>query len=171
MNYLTQDRAMFASSGLMWLAIGFGCLSFWSDPVAGMFAGKDVVEIAPDFIVAAMLTAAIMFVSYLLSGSVTRFAEAKEKGFRFTAGLTIALGVVLVGIEAGMTHQGLAWLDARKELAEDWALWTASFGLSAFNVFSLYTFARDLKVKTNPMTSAAKLLAFQSAEKRRANKA
>ena len=147
MNYLTQDRALFASTGLMWLAIGFGCLSFWSDPVAALVAGKSIADNAPDWIVGAMLTAALIFVSYLLSGSVTRYAEAKEKGYDFTAWLTIALGAILVLIEAGMTHQGLGWLDARKDLAPDWALWLASFGLSVFNVFSLYTFARDLKKK------------------------
>lgn len=168
MNYLTQDRAMFASTGLMWLAIGFGCLSFWSDPVAAVVAGKSIAENAPDWIVAAMLSAAILFVSYLLSGSVTRFAEAKAKGHNMTAGMVIGLGVVLCGIEAAMTHQGLAWIDARKDLAPDWALWLASLGLSAFNVFSLYTFARDLKRKEDPATEAAKLLAFKSAQSRRA---
>jgi len=69
--------------------------------------------------------------------------------------------LVLVMIEAGMTHQGLAWLDARKDLAPDWALWVVSFGLSVFNVFSLYTFARDMrqtpKVETNPARMLAEL--------------
>ena len=168
MNYLAQDRALFASTGLMWLAIGFGCLSFWSDPVSALIAGKSLSENAVDWVIAAMLTAAIIFVSYLLSGSVTRFAEAKEKGFTFTAGLVVGLGLVLCGIEAAMTHQGLAWLDARKDLAPDWALWLASLGLSVFNVFSLYTFARDLKRKESPLTSAGKLLAIKSVEARRA---
>lgn len=168
MNYLTQDRALFASTGLMWLAIGFGCLSFWSEPVAAMVAGKSIAENAPDWIVGAMLTAALVFTSLLLSGCVTRFAESKEKGYGFTAGLTIALGAILVLIEAGMTHQGLAWLDARKDLAPDWALWVASFGLSVFNVFSLYTFARDLKKKENPATAAGKLLVELREAKKRA---
>ncbi len=157
MNYLTQDRALFASTGLMWLAIGFGCLSFWSEPVAALVAGKSIAENAPDWIVGAMLTAALVFTSLLLSGCVTRYAESKEKGYGFTAGLTIVLGLILVLIEAGMTHQGLAWLDARKDLAPDWALWVASFGLSVFNVFSLYTFARDLKKP--PVANPARQLA------------
>jgi membrane protein implicated in regulation of membrane protease activity len=168
MNYVAQDRAFFASTGLMWLAIGFGCLSFWSAPVSAMIAGKSISENAVDWVIAAMLTAAIVFVSYLLSGSVTRFAEAKEKGFLFTAGMVVVLGAILCGIEAAMTHQGLAWLDARKDLAPDWALWIASLGLSAFNVFSLYTFARDLKRREKPETMAGKLLAMKSVQARRA---
>jgi hypothetical protein len=60
-----------------------------------------------------------------------------------------------------MTHQGLAWLDARKDLGPDWALWAVSFGLSFFNVFSLYTFARDMKrkpvVQNNPARQLAEL--------------
>ena len=153
MNYLTQDRALWASNCLMWIAIGFGALSFWSDA----FLAGSVAENPVDWVVAAMLTAVLVSVSLILSGCVTRFAEAKEKGFRFTAGLTIALGAILVLIEAGMTHQGLAWLDARKDLAPDWALWVASFGLSVFNVFSLYTFARDLK--RQPVANPARQLA------------
>lgn len=168
MNSLAQDRALFASTGLMWLAIGFGCLSFWSDPISAVLAGGGIVQNPADWIVAAMLTAAIVFVSYLLSGSVTRFAEARTKEHHFTAGLVVALGAVLVVLEAAMTHQGLAWLDARKDLAPDWALWVASFGLSAFNVFSLYAFARDLKRKEDPATSAGKLLALRSVQSRRA---
>lgn len=163
MNYITQDRALFASNALLWLAIGFGALSFWSDAV---IAGS-IAEHPVEWIVAAMLSAVLISVSLLLSGCVTRFAEAKEKGFTFTAGAVIALGFVLVMIEAVMTHQGLAWLDARKDLAPDWALWVGSFGLSGFNVFSLYTFARDLKKRERPETSAAKLLAFKSVEARR----
>jgi hypothetical protein len=96
---------------------------------------------------------------------VTRFAEAREKGFGFTAGMTILLGSILVLIEAGMTHQGLSWLSERKPLAPDWALWVVSFGLSAFNVFSLHTFARDLKKKEQPATSAGKLLALKRWQK------
>jgi hypothetical protein len=64
-------------------------------------------------------------------------------------------------IEAGMTHAGLAWLDARQDLGPDWGLWLASFGLSLMNVFSLYTFARDLKRAQRPETNAGKLLAFR----------
>lgn len=141
----------------MWLAIGFGALSFWSDA----FTAGSISEHPVEWIVGAMLTAALVFVSFLLSGSVTRFAVAKELGHDWTAGLVVIQGLVLCLIEAGMTHQGLAWLDASKDLGPDWALWVASFGLSVLNVFSLYTFARDLKRKQKPDTAAGKLLAFK----------
>ena len=144
--YDTQFRALAASNVLMWLAIGFGALPWWlgaSEPL--------------DWIVAAGMSAALISVSLILSGCVTRFSEATEHKHYLTAGLTIGLGLVLVMIEAAMTHQGLAWIDARKDLAPDWALWVASFGLSAFNVFSLYTFARDMKRK--PVTNPARMLA------------
>ena len=153
MNYLTQDRALWASNCLMWIAIGFGGLSFWSDAV---LAGN-ITDHPVEWIVAAMLTAVLVSVSLILSGCVTRFAECREKGFSFTAVMTVVLGVILVLIEAGMTHQGLAWLDNRKDLAPDWALWVASFGLSIFNVFSLYTFSRDLKKP--PIVNPARQLA------------
>lgn len=162
MNYLTQDRALWASNCLMWIAIGFGGLSFWSDAVlAGNMSDHPV-----EWIVAAMLTAVLISVSLILSGCVTRFAECREKGFSFTAVMTVVLGVFLVLIEAGMTHQGLAWLDNRKDLAPDWALWVASFGLSVFNVFSLYTFSRDLKKA--PAASPGRLLALEGWKKRKA---
>jgi hypothetical protein len=146
--YDTQFRALAASNVLMWLAIGFGALPWWlgaSEPL--------------DWIVAAGMSAALISVSLILSGCVTRFSEATENKHYLTAGLTIGLGLVLVMIEAAMTHQGLAWIDARKDLAPDWALWVASFGLSFFNVFSLYTFARDMKRKavTNPARMLAEL--------------
>jgi hypothetical protein len=125
----------------MWLAIGFGCLPWWPDALAlGSIAEHPI-----DWIVAAALTAALISVSMILSGCVTRFAEAVEKHYWLTVSLTIVLGLVLVAIEAGMTHHSLAWLDARKDLAPDWALWVISFGLSGFNVFALYTFGRDLQ--------------------------
>lgn len=148
--YDTQFRALAASNVLMWLAIGFGALPWWMDNAA-----------AVDWIVAAGMTAALISVSLILSGCVTRFGEATEKRHYLTAGLTIGLGLVLVVIEAGMTHAGLAWLDARKDLGPDWALWVVSFGLSIFNVFSLYTFARDMKSKIRAETNAGKLLAFK----------
>lgn len=94
--------------------------------------------------VALLLTVAFASVSFLLSGVVIRYAEAREKGAPTTAGLAVFMGAVLVLIEAGMTHQGLTWLDARHDLAPEWVLIVASFGLSAFNVFSLYTFAREI---------------------------
>jgi hypothetical protein len=144
--YDTQFRALAASNVLMWLAIGFGALPWWLGATEAL-----------DWIVAAGMSAALISVSLILSGCVTRFSEATEHKHYLTAGLTIGLGLVLVMIEAAMTHQGLAWIDARKDLAPDWALWVASFGLSAFNVFSLYTFARDMKRK--PVTNPARLLA------------
>jgi hypothetical protein len=144
--YDTQFRALAASNVLMWLAIGFGALPWWLGATEAL-----------DWIVAAGMSAALISVSLILSGCVTRFSEATEHKHYLTAGLTIGLGLVLVMIEAAMTHQGLAWIDARKDLAPDWALWVASFGLSAFNVFSLYTFARDMKRK--PVTNPARMLA------------
>lgn len=159
--YDTQFRALAASNTLMWLAIGFGTLPWWLDAAA---AGS-IAEHPVDWIIAAALTAALVSVSLILSGCVTRFGEAAEKKHFLTAGLTVLLGLVLVVIEAGMTHQGLAWLDARKDLGPDWALWVVSFGLSVFNVFSLYTFARDMKSKTKAETNAGKLLAFRRWQK------
>ncbi len=144
--YDTQFRALAASNVLMWLAIGFGALPWWLGAVETL-----------DWIVAAGMSAALVSVSLILSGCVTRFGEATEHGHFLTAGLTIGLGLVLVMIEAAMTHQGLAWIDARKDLGPDWALWVASFGLSAFNIFSLYTFARDMKRK--PVVNPARQLA------------
>jgi len=144
--YDTQFRALAASNVLMWLAIGFGALPWWLGATETL-----------DWIVAAGVSAALVSVSLILSGCVTRFSEATENKHYLTAGLTIGLGPVLGMIEAAMTHQGLAWIDARKDLAPDWALWVASFGLSAFNVFSLYTFARDMKRK--PVTNPARMLA------------
>lgn len=157
MNYLTQDRALWASNTLMYCAIAFGALPWWLDA----FTVGSVAEHPVEWIVAAMLTAILISVSLVLSGCVTRFAEAKAKGYGATAGLTIVLGSVLVLIEAGMTHAGLAWLDSKKDLGPDWALWVVSFGLSIFNVFSLYVFARDLKAQIKAETNAGKLLAFR----------
>lgn len=159
----TQDRALFAANTLVYLAIAFGTLSFWSDALA---AG-DLLSAPVDWLIAALLTVGLLSVSYLLSSSVIRFAEAREKDHPVTAMLVVALGLVLVLIEGGMTHQGLAWLDAHKDLGPGWALWLASFGLSAFNVFSLYTFARDLKRREDPLTVAAKVLSLKSAASRR----
>lgn len=146
--YDTQFRALAASNVLMWLAIGFGALPWWLNATEAL-----------DWIVAAGMSAALISVSLILSGCVTRFGEATEKKHYLTAGLTIGLGLVLVMIEAGMTHAGLDWLDARKDLAPDWALWVVSFGLSVFNVFSLYTFARDMKKPQQVESNPARMLA------------
>ena len=148
--YDTQFRALAASNVLMWLAIGFGALPWWLNATETL-----------DWIIAVALSAALVSVSLILSGCVTRFSEATEHGHLLTAGLTIGLGLVLVMIEAAMTHQGLAWINARKDMAPDWALWVASFGLSAFNVFSLYAFVRDMKQTPKVETNPGKLLAFK----------
>lgn len=159
--YDNQMRSLAASNTLMWLAIGFGCLPWWLDAVAS----GSIAEHPVDWVIAGAMSAALISVSLILSGCVTRFAEAKEKQHYLTAGLTVFLGLVLVAIEAGMTHQGLVWISARKALAPDWALWIASFGLSVFNVFSLYAFARDLKKTQKAETSAGKLLALRRWQK------
>lgn len=149
MHDTIQDRAIFASRALVCLAIAFGTLSFWSDALA---AG-DLFSAPIDWLVAALLTVAMLSVSTLLSGSVIRFAVARERDAPVTAGLVVIFGAVLTLIEGGMTHEGLAWLDARKDLAPGWLLVVASFGLSGFNVFALYTFGRDIP-KPKPTTAA-----------------
>lgn len=145
----TTDRALVAANALVYLAIAFGTLSFWSDAVE---TGAMV-----DFVIAGLLTVAFGSVSFLLSGAVIRFSDAK--GHKVTRALVILLGAVLVLIEAGMTHQGLAWLDEHKDFAPWWVLLIASFGLSIFNVFSLYVFARDIPAEKP--ASAGRLLAIE----------
>lgn len=167
MTDYTKDRAILAANALVWLAIAFGALSFWTDAIA---AG-DPLSAPVDWMVATLLTVAMLAVSGLLSGAVIRYADARETA-PVTARLVVIFGAVLAFIEGGMTHQGLAWLDARKDLGPDWAMWVASFGLSGFNVFALYTFGRDLPKKRpeapaaiapsteNPATVAARNLAL-----------
>lgn len=157
MHNYNVDRARFAANALVYLAIAFGVLSFWSDAIA---AGGAV-----DYLVAALLTVAFGSVSLLLSGVVSRFAEAREAGATFTAWASIGLGLILGLIEAGMTHQGLAWLNARHPLAPDWLLAVAAFGLSAFNVAALAVFVREIK-PAKPR-KAADLVAFGSHQERR----
>lgn len=142
MNDYTKDRAILAANALVWLAIAFGTLSFWTDAIA---AGNPA-EAPVDWLVAGLLTVAMLAVSGLLSGVVIRYAEARESA-PVTARLVVIFGAVLAFIEGGMTHEGLAWLDARKDIGPEWAMWVASFGLSGFNVFALYTFGRDLPKK------------------------
>jgi hypothetical protein len=149
MTDYNTGRALFACNALVYLAIAFGALSFWSDAFS---AGGPI-----DYLVACLLTVAFGSVSFLLSGVVTRFAEAKDHGANFTAGAAIVLGIVLCLIEGGMTHQGLHWLDARKDIAPDWLLVVASFGLSVFNVWALYVFAREIPKKTVPASAASQL--------------
>lgn len=151
----TTDRARFACQGLVYLAIAFGALSFWSDAIAG---GGPI-----DYLVALLLTAAFTFISFLLSSVVMRYAEARAAGQVVTNRLAIAMGLVLILLEGGMSHQGLAWLDARKDLGPDAVLWVASFGLSAFNVFGFYVFAREIPkaaAETPKASSSADLLVF-----------
>jgi len=104
------------------------------------------------FVPAALLTTAFGAISFLLAGAVNRFAEALEKDHAVTAGLAVVMGLICMTLEAGMTHYGLAHLNAQYGIAPGWALWPVSFGLSAFNVFSQYAFARELKVKARPIT-------------------
>lgn len=153
MHGYTTDRALWASNTLMWIAISLGAMPWWLDAIS---SGSLI-----DWIVAAALSAALISISLILSGCVLRFAEASEKRHPLTAALVVALGAALGIIEAGMTHAGLAWIDEQKDIGPDWGLWVASFGLSGFNVFSIYTFGRDLKRPHRPETSAGKLLAFR----------
>jgi hypothetical protein len=113
---------------LVGLAITFGALAFWS---------KGIVP-------AVLLTAAFGSLSFLLSGAVIRFSEAWAKGAKITAFLAVAMGLVCLLFEANMTHLGLEHLNEQYAIAPAWALWPASFGLSLFNVFSVYAFAREI---------------------------
>jgi hypothetical protein len=161
-------RAAFASTALLYLTIGLGTVSFWSDAVA---AG-DPLTAPADWIAALVLTIAMLAVSYLLSGTVTRFAEAKEKGAQLTQWLVVILGVILGFIEAGMTHQGLDWLDTRTDLAPGEALWLASIGLSGMNVFGPYTFGREIpKTKETSQSPVAAPAAPELTEEERKRQA
>lgn len=162
MNHYTQDRALFAANTLVYLAIAFGTLSFWSEA----FEAGEII----DYVIAALLTAGMLGLSFLLSGVVVRFAESMEKGHRVTAGLVVFFGIGLGLMEAGMTHMGLAWLDARREIGPDWALFVASGILSTMNVFALYVFAREIKDRRMQPKPAA-LLANERWNKERAKKA
>lgn len=157
MHNYDYGRASFAANALVYLAIAFGVLSFWSDAIA---AGGAI-----DYLVAALLTVASGSCSLLLSGVVSRVAEARECGSGFTAGAAVGLGVILGLIESGLTHQGLAWLNARHPLAPEWILVVASFGLSAFNVLALYVFAREIKAPK--ARKSADLVAFGSHQERK----
>lgn len=136
MHDFTTGRAILASKALVYLAIAFGTLAFWSDAAA---SGGPV-----DYLAAALLTVASAAISLLLSGVALRVAEAREKAAWLTAWLAGGLGAVLGLIEAGLSLHGLQWLDGLHDLAPDWLLVVAAFGLSAFNVFSLYAFAREI---------------------------
>lgn len=136
MTNSNTGRSAVACHALVYLAIAFGALAFWSDAAA---VGGPV-----DYLVAALLTIGFGSLSIVLSGVVARYAEAKAAGAGFTAYAAIGLGIVLGVIEAGMTNHGLAWLDARHDLASSEILLFASIGLSAFNVLGLYVFGREL---------------------------
>lgn len=158
MHNYNVDRARFAANALVYLAIAFGVLSFWSDAIA---AGGAV-----DYLVAALLTVASGSCSLLLSGVVQRFAEARDRRAWFTAWSAVGLGVILGLIEAGMTHQGLAWLNVRHPMAPDWLLTVAAFGLSAFNVLALAVFVREIP-KEKAARPPAEVRIFGSHQERR----
>jgi hypothetical protein len=124
---------------LVGLAITFGALAFWS---------KGVVP-------AVLLTAAFGSLSFLLSGAVIRFSEAWAKNAKVTAFLAVAMGLVCLLFEANMTHLGLEHLNEQYAIAPAWALWPASFGLSLFNVFSVYAFAREIPEPKRQTTAPA----------------
>ena len=173
MNGYTMDRAWFAANALVYLAIALGTLAFWSEALSG---GNilDVDALLKDpgmligYVVAGVLTIAMVSASYLLSITVPRIADAMEKKAYVTVAMVGLLGAVLVLIEGGMTHQGLAWLDARQDIAPEWALWVASFGLSAFNVFSLYAFVRQIKKPIPELTMAGRLLQMNRKDRKAA---
>lgn len=137
---------------LVGLAIVFGAIAFWS---------KGAVP-------AVLLTAAFGALSFLLAGTVTRFAEAMSKGAKVTAGMSVAMGLVCLLFEANMTHLGLDHLNGEYAIAPDWALWPASFGLSLFNVFSVYAFAREIpeakKAEPKPAGKSADILIFGTSD-------
>ena len=124
-----NNTAQLACYALTGLAVILSAMAFWSR----------------GFVPAVLMTAAFAAVSFLLAGSVIRFAEALAKGHQITAGLVVLMATVCLCLEAGLTHYGLAHLNSQYSIAPDWSLWPASFGLSIFNVFSQYTFARELK--------------------------
>lgn len=149
MNHSATERpvSQLACYILVGLAIVFGAIAFWS---------KGLVP-------AVLLTSAFGALSFLLSGAVLRFAEAWAKGAKVTAFLAVGMGLVCLLFEANMTHVGLEHLNAEYAIAPDWALWPASFGLSLFNVFSVYAFARDIaepKVERRPAEKSADVLVF-----------
>jgi hypothetical protein len=155
MTNSNTGRAAVACNALVYLAIGFGALAFWADAVE---RGGPI-----DYLVATMLTIGFGSASFALSTVVMRFAEAKDAGAWFTAMMAVAMGGVLVLIEGGMTHHGLAWLDARHSLATPETLLLASFGLSLFNVFGLYVFVRPIAAKkaaTAPASQSADAAVF-----------
>jgi tellurite resistance protein TehA-like permease len=92
-----------------------------------------------------LMTTAFASVSYLLAGAVNRVADALRAKAWMIAGTAIAMGLVCLCLEAGMTHYGLEQLNRQYDIAPAWALWPMSFGLSIFNVFSQFAFVREIK--------------------------
>lgn len=124
-----NGAAQTACYALTGLAIVLSAMAFWSK----------------GFVPAVLMTAAFGAVSFLLAGSVIRLAEAVAKRHRITAALVVIMASICLTLEAGLTHYGLAHLNDAYAIAPAWSLWPMSFGLSLFNVFSQYTFARELK--------------------------
>jgi hypothetical protein len=148
MTTSNTGRADIACNALLYLTIGLGTLSFWCKAVP---SGDPL-----DYVAAIVLTVAMFALSYVLSGVVMRFAEAKDKGAPLTASLVVVFGIVLGLIEIAMTHSGLAWLNARSDLSTDEALWLASSGLTGMNVFGIYVFARTIPSKPEASAPASK---------------
>lgn len=151
MNHYTRDRALWAANALIFIAIAFGAISFWADFMADMTFVR--------FVVAFLLTLGLVCVSFLLSGVVIRYAEAREE-HELTSKLVAFFGFGLGAIEAVMTHRGLAWVDTEVALAPDALLWFASIVLSVFNVFALYVFAREIKAKTTDKAVSKQEMVF-----------
>lgn len=109
-------------------AIAFGVCRFWGfEPPAGP-----------------MLTPAFAALSYLLSTVAVRIEQAARVGAWLTLVVVSAMGFVCAVFESAMTHMGLEWLNDRETFAPAWALWPAAGGLSLFNIFSVYAFAREI---------------------------
>lgn len=113
---------------LVGTAIAFGVCRFWDVQIPA----------------APMLTPALAALSALLATTAVRLEEAARKKAWLTLGLGVVLALVCLMFEAAMTHMGLVWLDARENIAPDWALWPASIGLSLFNVAAGFVFLRPI---------------------------
>jgi hypothetical protein len=124
-----NNAAQTACYTLTGLAIVLSAMAFWSK----------------GFVPAVLMTAAFGSVSFLLAGAVIRLADAIGKGHKITAALVVVMSAICLTLEAGLTHYGLAHLNDAYSIAPAWSLWPISFGLSLFNVFSQYTYARELK--------------------------
>lgn len=146
------DRPLetWACYGLVGSAILYGVCRFWDLHVpAGV-----------------LLTPPFLCLSLLLSRVALRIEEAIKAKAWVTLAAVIILGIACAIFESAMTHMGLEWLNAREHFAPEWALWPASLALSAFNVGSVYAFAREL---AKPATkSPGQILAIEGWKKRKA---